>query len=91
MPGIVRFRSSDPRHLGSNDHRAGCLRRARRCDSKITRRRFRRGPWKAVRYGMEASVELYNLDVDPGETENQEKEEPGIHREFFELFEQHKG
>ncbi len=28
----------------------------------------RRGPWKAVRYGKEAPVELYNIDDDPGET-----------------------
>lgn len=51
----------------------------------------RRGPWKAVRYGMDAPVELYNLDEDPGETKNLEKVKPEIHREFLELFEKYKG
>lgn len=48
----------------------------------------RRGPWKAVRYGLEAPVELYRLDVDPGETDDLAQQEPDIHQEFTKLFEQ---
>ncbi len=51
----------------------------------------RRGPWKAVRYGMEAPVELYNIHDDPGEQRNLSEREPAIHGEFVELFEKHKG
>ena len=51
----------------------------------------RRGPWKAVRYGMEAPVELYNIETDPGETEELSEKQPDIHREFVELFEKYKG
>ncbi|MFK7909108.1 MAG: sulfatase-like hydrolase/transferase [Akkermansiaceae bacterium] len=50
----------------------------------------RRGPWKAVRYGMEAPVELYNIESDPGETKELSARQPKIHREFTELFEKHK-
>lgn len=49
----------------------------------------RRGRWKAVRYGMEAPVELYNIDSDPGESEELSEEHPEIHREFVSLFEEH--
>lgn len=51
----------------------------------------RRGPWKAVRYGMDAKVELYNLDNDPGEVDDLSEQEPEIHRGFVELFDKHKG
>jgi arylsulfatase A-like enzyme len=51
----------------------------------------RRGPWKAVRYGLEGPVELYKLDDDPGETRNRAQQNPEIHREFVDLFEEHKG
>lgn len=51
----------------------------------------RRGKWKAVRYGMEASCELYNLEADPGETENLSTREPEIHREFVTFLDEHKG
>ena len=51
----------------------------------------RRGPWKAVRYGMEAPVELYNIDADPGETNELSRKEPDIYREFVDLFEEYKG
>lgn len=51
----------------------------------------RRGPWKAVRYGMDAPIELYNLDVDPGESNEISNVQPKIHREFVSLFEEYKG
>ncbi|MGJ8697192.1 MAG: sulfatase-like hydrolase/transferase [Verrucomicrobiaceae bacterium] len=51
----------------------------------------RKGDWKAVRYGMEAEVELYNLKDDPGETTELSKKFPEVHREFVALFEEHKG
>jgi len=51
----------------------------------------RRGNWKAVRYGMEAPVELYDIDKDPGESNELSEEEPGVHKEFVELFEKYKG
>ena len=51
----------------------------------------RRGKWKAVRYGMDAPVELYNLEEDPGETKELSTEEKEIHQTFTELFDQHKG
>ena len=51
----------------------------------------RRGQWKAVRYGMDAKVELYNLETDPGEDVELSKEEPLIYKEFVELFEKYKG
>lgn len=49
----------------------------------------RKGPWKAVRYGLEAPVELYNLDSDPGEGIELSKEHPEIHAEFVSLFEEY--
>ncbi|MFK7849641.1 MAG: sulfatase-like hydrolase/transferase [Akkermansiaceae bacterium] len=51
----------------------------------------RRGKWKAVRYGLEGPVEIYNLEKDPGESDELSKEERKIHKEFVELFEAHKG
>lgn len=50
----------------------------------------RRGKWKAVRYGLDAPVELYDLDTDPGETKNAFAAEPLIHAQFVELFEEQK-
>lgn len=50
----------------------------------------RRGPWKAVRYGLKAPVELYNLDQDPGESNELSKVRPEIHAEFVRLFEEYK-
>jgi arylsulfatase A-like enzyme len=49
----------------------------------------RRGKWKAVRYGMEAPVEIYNIVEDPGETRELSKSVPEVHREFVELFAEH--
>ncbi|MCR9294922.1 MAG: sulfatase-like hydrolase/transferase [bacterium] len=51
----------------------------------------RRGKWKAVRYGIEAPVTLYDLEADPGETTDLSASEPEIHREFVELLDEYKG
>ena len=51
----------------------------------------RRGPWKAVRYGMDAPVELYRIDNDPGEDEDLSERHPKIHQDFVSLFDKHKG
>ncbi|MDB4746593.1 sulfatase-like hydrolase/transferase [Verrucomicrobia bacterium] len=51
----------------------------------------RRGVWKAVRYGREAPVELYNIETDPGESEELSGKYPSIHQEFLELFEKYEG
>lgn len=51
----------------------------------------RRGKWKAVRYGKEAPVQLFNIESDPGETTELSKRHPDIHQEFVSLFEEHKG
>ncbi|MGB0744626.1 MAG: sulfatase-like hydrolase/transferase [Opitutales bacterium] len=50
----------------------------------------RRGQWKAVRYGLNAPVELYNIDKDPGELKELSERFPEIHAEFLELFEKHR-
>jgi arylsulfatase A-like enzyme len=51
----------------------------------------RRGPWKAVRYGIDAPVELYRIDNDPGEEDELSGQHPDIHQEFVSLFEEYKG
>jgi arylsulfatase A-like enzyme len=51
----------------------------------------RRGPWKAVRYGMDAPVELYHIEKDQGEDNELSKQHPGIHQEFVSLFKEHQG
>ena len=51
----------------------------------------RRGPWKAVRYGMDATVELYNIETDPSESKELSKKHPEIHQEFESLFKEHEG
>lgn len=51
----------------------------------------RRGQWKAVRYGMEAPVELYNIETDPGEQNELSDKYPEVHEEFVRLFEEHRG
>lgn len=49
----------------------------------------RKGPWKAVRYGLEAPVELYHLADDPGEETNLSEQKMELHQEFLELFEKY--
>jgi len=49
----------------------------------------RKGSWKAVRYGLDAPVELYNLDQDPGETDELSKKNPEMHAYFVRLFEEY--
>ena len=51
----------------------------------------RRGEWKAVRYGLDAPVELYNIRTDPGEQNELSQKHPTIHEEFVKLFEDHRG
>lgn len=48
----------------------------------------RRGPWKAVRYGVEGEVELYNLTSDTREEQNLAAEKPELHAEFTKLFQE---
>ena len=49
----------------------------------------RRGQWKAVRYGIDAPVEVYNITADPGEARELSGEYPDVHREFLTLFDAH--
>ena len=49
----------------------------------------RRGRWKAVRYGADAPVQLFDLDDDPGETKDLSGYQPDIHAEFSRLFQEH--
>ncbi|MEX0324288.1 MAG: sulfatase-like hydrolase/transferase [Puniceicoccaceae bacterium] len=46
----------------------------------------RRGQWKAVRYGIDSPVELYNLESDPGESRELSKQHPEVYEEFVTLF-----
>ncbi len=48
----------------------------------------RRGKWKAVRYGLDAPVKLFNITEDPGESKELSSDYPMIHRDFTDLFEQ---
>jgi len=50
----------------------------------------RRGDWKAVRYGLDKPVELYNLRKDSGEHIELSERYPEMHREFFQLFEEYR-
>lgn len=47
----------------------------------------RRGKWKAVRYGKQAPVQIFNMDEDPGEAADLSGSESEIRAEFVELFE----
>ncbi|QEG22896.1 sulfatase-like hydrolase/transferase [Mariniblastus fucicola] len=51
----------------------------------------RRGKWKAVKYGLDAPVQLFNIEVDPGESKELSKEHPDVHQEFVSLFKEHEG
>ena len=51
----------------------------------------RRGHWKAVRYGKGGPVQLYNLEKDPGESEELSKTFPKVHEEFVSLLNEHQG
>ncbi|MFC1518599.1 sulfatase-like hydrolase/transferase [Pseudomonadota bacterium] len=50
----------------------------------------RKGKWKAVRYGFDAVIELYDITNDPGESNNLAKKHPELTQEFLALFEEHK-
>ena len=50
----------------------------------------RRGKWKAVRYGLDAPVELYNIEEDPAESNELSDEWIDVHQEFVDLFEKYK-
>ncbi len=47
----------------------------------------RRGRWKAVRYGIDAPVQVFDITADPGESHELSLERSGLHREFTQLFE----
>ena len=49
----------------------------------------RRGDWKAVRYGANKPVELYNIVDDPGESRDLSAKFPEVHQEFVALFEEY--
>lgn len=46
----------------------------------------RRGPWKAVRYGHDAPIQLFQLENDPGETQDLYAEREEVSEAFAELF-----
>jgi arylsulfatase A-like enzyme len=50
----------------------------------------RRGQWKAVRYGFDAPLELFNITKDPGESINLVSKHKDIAEEFFDMFEKYK-
>lgn len=56
-------------------------------DSGFSRHAVRMGNWKAVRYGLENDIELYDLTTDPGETKNIASENPKIVARMAPLFE----
>lgn len=49
----------------------------------------RRGKWKAVRYGREVPLQVFNLDQDPGESNDVSHSHPEICDEFLQLFQEH--
>lgn len=49
----------------------------------------RRGEWKAVRYGLDAEVKIFNITADPGETKDLSKDYPLVHDQFVALFNKH--
>lgn len=50
----------------------------------------RMGDWKAVRYGFDADVELYNIKKDPGESNNLADKKKAKAKVFLDLFEEYK-
>lgn len=50
----------------------------------------RRGDWKAVRYGFDAPLELFNITKDPSESRNLASKYKTQANEFYQLFEKYK-
>jgi arylsulfatase A-like enzyme len=50
----------------------------------------RKGEWKAVRYGYDAPLELFNIEKDPAELSNVSNKHPKIAEEFLALFEENR-
>lgn len=48
----------------------------------------RRGKWKAVRYGKDAPLQLFDLDEDPGETKDLSGSHSEVSAEFSRLFQE---
>ena len=57
-------------------------------DSGFSRQSVRMGNWKAVRYGMNHAIRLYDLSTDLGETKDLAKENPEVVKQITPLFEQ---
>lgn len=50
------------------------------------RQALRRGRWKAVRYGTDSPVEIYDITRDPGEMHDLATEQPGLASDVREIF-----
>lgn len=51
----------------------------------------RKGKWKAVKYGRQAPLQLFDLDSDPSESKELSASYPEVQKEFRELFNEHAG